>query len=192
MVRFRRRRRPGARVFQVINIGLGGIGGRPGKDGLATTAFPSGIGTIPVEVTEAQCPAMVPAQGISPGLGRRRRVSRWSVAGDRNRQPRGGALPDLGRDLRPAAPPGARPRWRQAGAQWRRQAGLGRAAGATRGFMPFDPATASCSSCRAAAVSATPASVTASAWRLICNRGWCRRPAPAPIMAGKSEQGEVR
>ena len=82
----------GARVFQVTNIGLGGIGGRPGKDGLATTAFPSGIGTIPVEVTEAQCPALVPAQGISPGLGRRRRVSRWSVAGDRNRQPRGGAL----------------------------------------------------------------------------------------------------
>ena len=28
------------RVFQVTNIGLGGIGGRPGKDGLATTAFP--------------------------------------------------------------------------------------------------------------------------------------------------------
>jgi N-methylhydantoinase B/oxoprolinase/acetone carboxylase alpha subunit len=45
-----------ARPFAVINMGLGGIGGRPGKDGLATTAFPSGVGTIPVEVTEAQCP----------------------------------------------------------------------------------------------------------------------------------------
>ena len=45
-----------AREFGVINIGLGGIGGRPGKDGLATTAFPSGVGTIPVEVTETQCP----------------------------------------------------------------------------------------------------------------------------------------
>jgi N-methylhydantoinase B len=45
-----------ARLFGVINIGLGGIGGRPGKDGLATTAFPSGVGTIPVEVTETQCP----------------------------------------------------------------------------------------------------------------------------------------
>jgi N-methylhydantoinase B/oxoprolinase/acetone carboxylase alpha subunit len=42
--------------FAVINMGLGGIGGRPGKDGLATTAFPSGVGTIPVEVTETQCP----------------------------------------------------------------------------------------------------------------------------------------
>lgn len=45
-----------ARPFAVINMGLGGIGGRPGKDGLATTAFPSGVGTIPVEVTETQCP----------------------------------------------------------------------------------------------------------------------------------------
>lgn len=45
-----------ARRFAVINMGLGGIGGRPGKDGLATTAFPSGVGTIPVEVTETQCP----------------------------------------------------------------------------------------------------------------------------------------
>ncbi len=46
----------GAKNFGVINIGLGGVGGRPGKDGLATTAFPSGVGTIPVEVTETQCP----------------------------------------------------------------------------------------------------------------------------------------
>ncbi len=46
----------GAREFGVINIGLGGVGGRPGKDGLATTAFPSGVGTIPIEVTETQCP----------------------------------------------------------------------------------------------------------------------------------------
>ena len=45
-----------AKLFGVINIGLGGIGGRPGKDGLATTAFPSGVGTIPIEVTETQCP----------------------------------------------------------------------------------------------------------------------------------------
>ena len=45
-----------AKSFAVINMGLGGIGGRPGKDGLATTAFPSGVGTIPIEVTETQCP----------------------------------------------------------------------------------------------------------------------------------------
>ena len=46
----------GAKEFGVISIALGGIGGRPGKDGLATTAFPSGIGAIPIEVTESQCP----------------------------------------------------------------------------------------------------------------------------------------
>ncbi len=45
-----------AKSFGVISIALGGIGGRPGKDGLATTAFPSGIGAIPIEVTENQCP----------------------------------------------------------------------------------------------------------------------------------------
>ncbi len=46
----------GAKEFGVISIALGGVGGRPGKDGLATTAFPSGIGAIPIEVTESQCP----------------------------------------------------------------------------------------------------------------------------------------
>jgi N-methylhydantoinase B len=46
----------GSRDFGVISIALGGIGGRPGKDGLATTAFPSGIGAIPIEITEGQCP----------------------------------------------------------------------------------------------------------------------------------------
>ncbi len=46
----------GTKEFGVISIALGGIGGRPGKDGLATTAFPSGIGAIPMEVTENQCP----------------------------------------------------------------------------------------------------------------------------------------
>ena len=45
-----------AKGFGVISIALGGIGGRPGKDGLATTAFPSGIGAIPIEITENQCP----------------------------------------------------------------------------------------------------------------------------------------
>ncbi len=45
-----------ATAFGVISIGLGGIGGRPGQDGLSTMAFPSGVGSIPVEITEGQCP----------------------------------------------------------------------------------------------------------------------------------------
>jgi N-methylhydantoinase B len=58
-----------ARSFGVINIGLGGIGGRPGKDGLATTAFPSGVGTIPVEVTETQCPLYFRRKQFLPDSG---------------------------------------------------------------------------------------------------------------------------
>ena len=42
--------------FNVMAVGLGGTGARPTKDGLSTTAFPSGVGGIPVEVTEAQAP----------------------------------------------------------------------------------------------------------------------------------------
>jgi N-methylhydantoinase B len=42
--------------FNVMSVGLGGTGARPDKDGLSTTAFPSGVGGIPVEVTEAQAP----------------------------------------------------------------------------------------------------------------------------------------
>ncbi len=58
-----------AKSFGVINIGLGGIGGRPGKDGLATTAFPSGVGTIPVEVTEGQCPLWFKRKEYLPDSG---------------------------------------------------------------------------------------------------------------------------
>ena len=39
-----------------MSVGLGGTGARPTLDGLATTAFPSGVGSIPIEVTEAQAP----------------------------------------------------------------------------------------------------------------------------------------
>ena len=42
--------------FNVMNVGMGGTGARPGKDGLSVTAFPSGVGAIPVEVTESESP----------------------------------------------------------------------------------------------------------------------------------------
>jgi N-methylhydantoinase B len=59
----------GAQRFQVTNVGLGGIGGRPGKDGLSTTAFPSGIGAIPAEITEAQCPLYFKRKQYLPDSG---------------------------------------------------------------------------------------------------------------------------
>jgi N-methylhydantoinase B len=43
-------------AFNVMSVGLGGTGARPTKDGLSTTACPSGVGGIPVEITEAQSP----------------------------------------------------------------------------------------------------------------------------------------
>jgi N-methylhydantoinase B len=55
--------------FNVMSVGLGGMGARPGKDGLATTAFPSGVGGIPVEVTESQAPVVFWHKEFLPGSG---------------------------------------------------------------------------------------------------------------------------
>jgi N-methylhydantoinase B len=55
--------------FGVISIGLGGIGGRPGQDGLSTMAFPSGVGSIPVEITEGQCPLWFKEKQFLKGSG---------------------------------------------------------------------------------------------------------------------------
>ncbi|MBL8789792.1 MAG: hydantoinase B/oxoprolinase family protein [Rhizobiales bacterium] len=58
-----------ATPFSVISIGLGGMGARPGKDGLSTMAFPSGVGAIPVEITEGQCPLWFREKQYLPGSG---------------------------------------------------------------------------------------------------------------------------
>jgi N-methylhydantoinase B len=55
--------------FNVMSVGLGGMGARPGKDGLSTTAFPSGVGGIPVEVTESQAPVVFWHKEFLPGSG---------------------------------------------------------------------------------------------------------------------------
>jgi N-methylhydantoinase B len=55
--------------FNVMNVGMGGIGARPGKDGLSVTAFPSGIGAIPVEVTEADSPLVFWRKEFAPDSG---------------------------------------------------------------------------------------------------------------------------
>ena len=59
----------GAKEYNVLAIGLGGIGGRPGKDGLACMAFPSGIGGIPVEIIEGQCPLWFKEKQFLPNSG---------------------------------------------------------------------------------------------------------------------------
>jgi N-methylhydantoinase B len=60
---------PDATRFHVISIGIGGMGARPGKDGLSTTAFPSGVGAIPVEITEAQSPLVFVRREFAEGSG---------------------------------------------------------------------------------------------------------------------------
>jgi len=42
--------------FTSLNVALGGMGARPGADGLSTTAFPSGVGSVPVESAEVGAP----------------------------------------------------------------------------------------------------------------------------------------
>jgi N-methylhydantoinase B len=61
--------RPDATRFNVISIGIGGMGARPAKDGLSTTAFPSGVGAIPVEITEAQSPLLFRRRELAEGSG---------------------------------------------------------------------------------------------------------------------------
>ena len=76
--------------FNVMSVGLGGTGARPSADGLATTAFPSGVGGIPVEVTEAQAPVVFWHKEFladSGGAGRYRGgIAQRIVIGGRNGQ----------------------------------------------------------------------------------------------------------
>lgn len=55
--------------FNVMSVSVGGVGARPGKDGLSSTAFPSGVGSIPVEVTEAACPLVFWRRELLPDSG---------------------------------------------------------------------------------------------------------------------------
>jgi N-methylhydantoinase B len=61
-------RAPG-KPFNVLNVGLGGTGARPGKDGLNTTAFPSGVGVVPVEITENESPLVFWVKEYLPDSG---------------------------------------------------------------------------------------------------------------------------
>ncbi len=49
----------GARPFTISMFHAGGTGGRPGKDGLNATAFPSGVRNTPVEINETIAPIVV-------------------------------------------------------------------------------------------------------------------------------------
>ena len=48
----------GKTPFTSLNVALGGMGARPETDGLSTTAFPSGVGSVPVEAAEVASPVV--------------------------------------------------------------------------------------------------------------------------------------
>jgi len=57
------------RAFAVNCFHNGGTGARPGKDGLSATAFPSGVRSGSIEVTEAAAPLVFWRKALRPGSG---------------------------------------------------------------------------------------------------------------------------
>lgn len=55
--------------FVINAFYAGGTGGRPGKDGLSCTAFPSGVRSTPVEITENSSPLIIWRKEYSPDSG---------------------------------------------------------------------------------------------------------------------------
>lgn len=49
----------GATPFNVMSFHAGGMGARPGSDGLSATGFPSGVRNVAIEITEAISPIVV-------------------------------------------------------------------------------------------------------------------------------------
>jgi len=59
----------GRRDWEAFFFTSGGMGGRPGRDGLSATAFPAGVSSIPVEVAESVSPIVVWRKEFRAGSG---------------------------------------------------------------------------------------------------------------------------
>jgi N-methylhydantoinase B len=57
------------RRAEVLMFNSGGMGARPGVDGLSSTAFPSGVHTMPIEATEHTGPIVVWRKELRPDSG---------------------------------------------------------------------------------------------------------------------------
>jgi N-methylhydantoinase B len=57
------------RRAEVLMFNSGGMGARPGLDGLSATAFPSGVHTMPVEATEQSGPIVIWRKELRPDSG---------------------------------------------------------------------------------------------------------------------------
>ncbi len=59
----------GERPFTLTAFGAGGVGGRPDKDGLNTTGFPTGVRAAPTEVLETLTPLVQQRRELRPDSG---------------------------------------------------------------------------------------------------------------------------
>ncbi|TAN15702.1 MAG: hydantoinase B/oxoprolinase family protein [Rhizobiaceae bacterium] len=59
----------GGRRAEVLMFNSGGMGARPGLDGLSATAFPSGVHTMPIEATEHTGPIVIWRKELRPDSG---------------------------------------------------------------------------------------------------------------------------
>ena len=57
------------RQAEILMFNSGGMGARPGLDGLSATAFPSGVMTMPIEATEQTGPIVVRRKELRPDSG---------------------------------------------------------------------------------------------------------------------------
>lgn len=57
------------RRAEVLMFNSGGMGARPGIDGLSATAFPSGVHTMPIEATEQTGPIVIWRKELRPDSG---------------------------------------------------------------------------------------------------------------------------
>lgn len=67
--------RDDGRAFAVVTFNAGGAGAQHDRDGWSTTAFPSGVKTMPVEAVEASAPVLILRKELRPdsgGAGRQR------------------------------------------------------------------------------------------------------------------------
>jgi N-methylhydantoinase B len=62
-------RKAGAQRAEVLTFNCGGSGARPHLDGMNTTAFPSGVMTMPIEATEHTGPIIIWRKELRPNSG---------------------------------------------------------------------------------------------------------------------------
>ena len=118
----------GGEEFVVNPFHAGGTGARPGKDGLSATAFPSGVRSTPIEITETVAPLIFWRKEYPPRFRRPGRVPGRPRPGDGD-LPRGRRSVRRLEDVRAGAQPGP-------GTRRRRRRGRGAGPRAGRGRLP--------------------------------------------------------